>query len=260
MDFDVDSLSGYSSGIMMRIKHFQFGTKPQLAFLEDFYTLVNDGIPANRAIEMLAQVTTGLTRDVALSIAHKISQGQPLAEGMRGWFATNVIEIIRVGEEGGALNETIKSAINTMTQRSGTFSALFSAIMYPLMVIIMACAIIIYLNKTVFIQFRNIKPIEEWPSAGRQLVDIANIIQGWWWLVILGLLALIIGFRVLMNNYVGDLRPMLDKIPPFSLYRKFIAARMMETLGLLVANGVVFKKAIKVMQYSANPYAAYHVI
>jgi toxin co-regulated pilus biosynthesis protein E len=34
----------------------------------------------------------------------------------------------------------------------------------------------------------------------------------------------------------------------------------METLGLLVANGVVFKNALKVMQYQANPYLAWHLM
>src|SRR5579883_2442501 len=124
LDFSFDGLKNLTDGVVRWFNHARFGSKQQLAFLEDFYLLVNDGIPANRAIEMLSQVTTGLTREVALSISQKISEGQPLAEGMRDWFTSNVIEIIRVGEEGGALNETIKSAINTMTQRSGTLSAL----------------------------------------------------------------------------------------------------------------------------------------
>ncbi|MHB1946680.1 MAG: type II secretion system F family protein [Gammaproteobacteria bacterium] len=260
MELDLESMGSLTGNIGHRIKRFQFGTKAQLAFLEDFYTLVNDGIPANRAVEMMAQVTSGLTRDVALSISQKISEGQPLAEGMREWFAVNVIEIIRVGEEGGALNETIRSAINTMSQRSGTLSALMSAIMYPLMVILMSCGVIIYLNSSVFVQFRAIKPIEQWPPAGQQLVWIAGLIEGWWWLVILALVVVIIFFRYAMNNYVGELRPMLDRFPPFSLYRKFSAARLMETMGLLVANGVVFKNAIKVMLYNANPYMTYHLV
>ncbi len=69
-----------------------------------------------------------------------------------------------------------------------------------------------------------------------------------------------IALRRMMNNYVGELRPMLDKLPPFNLYRRFAAARLMETLGLLVTNGVVFKNAIKVMQYQANPYVASHLV
>jgi type II secretory pathway component PulF len=260
MELPLGYFEQLQSTFLLTIKRWQFGAKAQLAFLEDLYLLVNDGIPPNRAIEMLAQVTSGISRNVAASIAQKISEGQPLAEGMNKWFNPNIIEIIRVGEEGGALAETMKSAINTLSQRSGTMGAFISALIYPLLVIIMASSIIIYLNNSVFIQFRAIKPIEEWPAAGRQLVDVANLIQDWWWILIIGIFGSIFVMRKLLDNYVGELRPVLDKFPPFSIYREFAAARVMETLGLLVANGVIFKSAIKVMQYQANPYVASHLV
>lgn len=241
-------------------KKMQFGSKAQLAFLEDLYLLINDGIPANRAIEMMAQATTGITRDVALSLSQKISEGQALADGMRDWFAINVVEIVRVGEEGGALTETLKSAIKTLGQQSGALGAVIKAMAYPMVVIVMACAIIVYLNNGVFVQFKEIKPIAEWPQAGRDLVNIGNFIQYWWWLAIVLVIVIALILRRMMNDYVGELRPILDKFPPFNLYRRFAAARLMETLGLLVANGVVFKQAIKVMQYQANPYIASHLV
>ncbi|HSW93091.1 MAG TPA: type II secretion system F family protein [Gammaproteobacteria bacterium] len=246
--------------IIHQLKRLQFGKKAQLAFLEDFYLLVNDGIPANRAIEMMAQATTGITRDVALSIAQKISEGQLLADGMRDWFTVSIVEIIRVGEEGGALTETLRSAIKTLGQQSGATAAVVSAVTYPLIVIAMACGIIVYLNNGVFMEFQTIKPMDQWPEAGRDLVTLAQLIQYWWWLVIAAVIAIILLFRRLMSNYVGELRPVLDKFPPFNLYRRFAAARLMETLGLLVANGVVFKNAIKVMQYQATPYIASHLM
>jgi len=257
MDVSSDNTA---SGFMLRLQKFQFGAKAQLAFLEDFSLLVNDGIPPNRAIDMLTKVSTGLTKSVAASIAHKIAEGQPLAEGMKEWFAPNVIEIIRVGEEGGALAQTMRSAINTMAQSSGTMGAFIGAVAYPMVVIVMACAIIIYLNTSVFIQFKAIKPIEEWPDAGRDLIAVADFIQNWWWITILVVIGLVIVIRKLMDNYVGAGRAFLDKFPPFSLYKQLIAARMLETLGLLVSNGIVFKNALKVMQHQANPYLASHLI
>lgn len=252
--------SSITSEIIKRIKRLQFGPKAQLAYLEDFYTLVNDGIPANRAIEMMAQVTTGMSRDVSLSIAQKISEGQPLADGMQEWFSSNIVEIIRVGEEGGALVETVRSAINTLGQSSTSYSAIVTAVAYPLLVISMACIIIVYLNTSVFDQFREIKPIDQWPSAGQDLVTLANIIVGWWWLVILLIVVIFFVMRRIMSNYVGELRPTLDQIPPFTLYRRFVASRFLETLGLLVSNGIVFKNALKVMQYQATPYMSSHLV
>ena len=246
--------------IALRFKRLRFGSKAQLAFLEDFYTLVADGIPANRAIEMMAQATTGTTRDVALAISQKISEGQTLADGMRDWFEVNVVEIIRVGEEGGALVETLRSAIKTLGQTSGAIKAVIGAVAYPLMVITIACSIIVYLNNSVFVQFRDIKPFEQWPQAGRDFVSTANLIQSWWWLIIICLIAISLVLRRMMSNYVGEFRPILDRFPPFNLYKRFASARLMETLGLLVSNGVVFKNAIKVMQYQANPYVASHLV
>ncbi|OGT36829.1 MAG: hypothetical protein A3F11_08585 [Gammaproteobacteria bacterium RIFCSPHIGHO2_12_FULL_37_14] len=260
MDLSLDEIKNTYAQIVVALKQWKFGNKAQLAFLEDLYTLVNEGIPANRAIDMIAQVTTGLNREVALVISQKIAQGQPLADGMRDWFAVNVIEIIRIGEAGGALAQTMKSAINMLSQRGVALGSFVTAMAYPFFVLMIACAMIIYLNTSVFVQFRTIKPLEEWPIAGQRLVGLANFLESWWWLMVLILIGIIIILRRLMINYVGELRPLMDKFPPFSFYKRFLAARMLETLGLLVSNGVVFKSAVKVMQHQANPYYHSHLI
>jgi len=246
--------------LTLTLRHLQFGNKQQLAFLEDLYLLINDGIPANRAVEMMSEVTTGITREVALSIEQKISEGAALAEGMRDWFTPNVIEIIRVGEAGGALNQTMKSAITALSQRGVAMGSFVAALAYPLLVISMACGVIVYLNQSVFVQFRAIKPEDQWPEAGKRLVEIAYLVQHWWWLFIIVVIAIGFGMNRLMTNYIGDFRPILDRYPPFSLYKRLVAARLLETLGLLVANGVVFKSALRVMQYQANPYVSSHLI
>jgi len=255
-----NQIIAFFKSLPRRWDRFRFGSKAQLAFLEDYYLLVNDGIPANRAVEMVANATTGITRDVALSISQKVAEGQPLAEGMRDWFNINIVEIIRIGEQGGALVETLKSAINTLGRSSGAMGAFIAAVAYPMVVIGMACGIILYLDSSVFIQFKAIKPVAAWPQAGRDLLDVAAFIRGWWWLTILASVGFVFLITHIMTDYIGEYRPVIDKIPPFSLYKKFVAARFMETIGLLVANGVVFKNALKVMQYRAAPYITSHLV
>jgi len=245
MDLSIEGLRGLSEKVLFALKRWQFGNKKQLAFLEDLYLLINDGIPANRAIEMMSQVSKGIGRDVAQSLADKIAQGQPLAEGMKVWFSLNVVEIIRVGEAGGALGQTMKSAINMLSQQGASYGAFIGAVSYPLVVILIGCIMTIYLNNSVFEQFRLIKPIAEWPESGQRLVAIASFIQNWWWTVVLVFIGIVLGLRWSMANYVGELRPALDNLPPFSFYRQLVAARLLETLGLLVANGVVFNRRLK---------------
>lgn len=260
MDANFDEAKEYVVKGALWLKRLQFGKKAQLSFLEDFSTLINDGIPPNKAVEMMTKVTKGISRDVAVLLSQKISEGQPLAEGMRDWFNVNVVEIVRVGEEGGVLNETVKSAIESLSQQAGIMGGFISAISYPLVVMGVASSIIVYLDNSVFIQFRQMKPLDQWPQAGRDLLFVADIIESWWWLAIVLVVATIIILRRAMTHYTGEFRPLLDKVPPFSFYRRLVAARFLETLGVLVANGVVFKQALKVVQYQASPYLASHLI
>lgn len=259
MEFTINALNEQLEKVSLAWKHWQFGNKQQLAFLEDLYLLINDGIPANRAVDMMSQVTKGLTREVALSLSQKISEGQPLAEGMREWFSMNVVEIVRVGESGGALGQTIKSAINMLSQQGVAIGAFIGAVSYPLLVIAIACVVILYLKRSVFVQFELIKPLDQWPDAGKRLMHLAEIIQSYWWVSIVVIVTITVIFKRLMANYTGEFRSTLDQFPPFSFYRRLASARLLETLGLLVANGVVFKSAIKVMQYQANPYLLSHL-
>lgn len=260
MELSLDGIKGAALAALMSVKRWQFGNKRQLAFLEDLYLLINDGIPANRAIDMMAQISTGLTHEVALSISQKIAEGSQLAEGMRDWFSPNVVEIIRVGESGGALAETMQSAIKALSQRGVAIGSFVAALAYPLVVIVMACIVVVYLDTSVFVQFRAVKPYDQWPPAGQRLVALSAIIRHWWWLSIVIIAAVSFAFSRFLTNYIGALRPMLDEYPPFSLYRQLVAARFLETLGLLVANGVVFKSALRVMQYQANPYLSSHLV
>lgn len=259
MEMTEEGFKKLATQVAMAFKHFQFGNKKQLAFLEDLYTLINDGIPANRAIEMMGMVSEGINKEVAISLSEKIAEGQPLADGMAEWFSLNVVEIVRVGESGGALAQTLKSAINMLSQQGATMGAVIGAITYPLFVIFMACCVIIYMRSKVLSQFISIKAIDQWPDAGQRLYWLGGFIADWWWTVIVGVVGLIIAMRYVMANYIGEYRTTIDRFPPFSFYRQLTAGRFLETLGLLVSNGVVFKSAIKVMQLQATPYMNSHL-
>ncbi|HVE43760.1 MAG TPA: type II secretion system F family protein [Gammaproteobacteria bacterium] len=259
MDFTIEDAKEMAQRAGQYLRRWQFGTKKQLAFLEDFFVLIQDGIPANRAIEMMSQVTKGLTFEVAVSISQKISQGQQLADGMQDWFSPNIVEIIRVGEAGGALTQSLQSAINMLAQKGVAISSFVGAVSYPLVVISIACVVILYLKSSVFTQFALIKPMDQWPAAGQRLVALANMIETWWLAFIVTIILLVFVLRRVMLNYIGVFRPQLDRVPPFSFYRRFVAARVLETLGLLVSNGVVFRSAIKVMQHQSNPYLLSHL-
>ncbi|MBX9705582.1 MAG: type II secretion system F family protein [Gammaproteobacteria bacterium] len=242
------------------IEKLTFGTTEQQAFLEDLATLVDDGVPANKAIAVIGRVEKGPKRNVADYIGMKIAQGKAIADGMGGWFSPAVIELVRAGEQGGTLGQNIRMAAESMGKKSETFASLASSLTYPLVVLIAGCGVLIYMNHSVFPQFESIKPIADWPSNGQNLVAIANFLQDWWYLVVAGLIGFAVAAGMAVRNLVGETRAALDKIYGFTIYRQLAAARFMETMGLLIANGVVFKQALKILEQQASPYLSWHLM
>src|SRR5436853_203668 len=104
---------------VLRWQRFQFNRKYQRAFLEDFAALIEDGVPANQAIDVIIGVSGGITKKVAEAISLSLAKGQSIAGGMQYWFSHAVVEVIRVGESNGALPQTLRAAANSYTQIIG---------------------------------------------------------------------------------------------------------------------------------------------
>lgn len=247
--------------IARAIKKIEFGGTEQQAFMEDLATLVGDGVPANTAVEMLGQIAKKSTvKEVARSIIQKIAEGKSIAEGMVGWFPAPIVELIRAGETGGTLPETLIYAAKEMQRTHSVIASFISSLIYPITVIIMACVVAVFVNKTVFAQFLMIKPLVLWPSIAQTLVGVATFIQEWWWLIILLIFGVLFGVFRMLRDYTGEYRPYIDRLPLLSLYRKLTGARFMETLGMLVGNGITFKQALKILEFNASPYLNQHII
>lgn len=253
MKIDLDSL-------VLKFKQMTYGTKEQQAFLEDTYTLIEDGVPANKAIEAVSNLSKDRNSEVASMIMAKIAEGRPIAEGMQGWFSHHIIELIRAGESGGTLGQTMRSAAESLGKKNESVSAILSALTYPLVVLVIGIVVLLYINNSVFTQFKLIKPVNAWPQIGKNMVALADFANNWWWIVLAagGLVAFVL--RKILREYVGEYRQYIDLVPLLSLYKQTTAARFMETLGLLISNGVVFKEALRLMHYQASPYLSYHLL
>jgi type II secretory pathway component PulF len=245
--------------LTQKIEALQFSRRQQQAFLEDVSALIEDGVPANQAVQAVSEVTTGIEKKVAEIILQKIAEGKPIADGMQNWFPQPIIEIVRAGEEGGTLAENMGAAARALAQQTKGFGSLIAANIYPFTVIIMGLAVAVFIKHSVFVNFADIKPVSQWPMQGQILYNVATFVENWWWLIIILIIALIVIWFYLMRDLTGETRQFLDTLPIFSLYRDGTAARFMEILGLLLTNGIILKRALVIMRHKAVAYLAWHI-
>jgi type II secretory pathway component PulF len=250
----------YAVPLMRRLRRAQFSRKPQQAFLQDLAALIEDGVPASQAIDVIIGVSEGIAKKVAEEVAVSIAKGQSLADGMQPWFSHAVVEIIRVGEANGALPQTLRAAANMYSGYAGVLNSFLASVLYPLSVVALALGVTVFVKTSVLHSFLEIKPLASWPDVGKNLYRIGSTVEAGWWLILLtlGLLGLIV--NNILKNVTGEIRRFIDDIPLFSLYRASLAARFMEALGLLIANGVMIRQALSTMQYDASPYLSWHLL
>jgi len=245
--------------IEKRLNRLLFSRAEQRAFLEDVTNLVNDGVPAPQAIATVQELSKGPTREAAKDILKTISEGQRISDGLVYWFPPSIVEIIRSGEQGGVLTQTMKTAVEFLKHRASALSSLLTSLVYPLTVLIMGLIVSVFLKHSVFENFAAIKPMSGWPANGRMLMILATFVERWWWLVAIIIVGIIIAIRQILTKVTGEIRKLIDAIPLFSLYRDYAAARFMETLGLLLTNRVGFKQALTILQRNATRYLAWHI-
>lgn len=246
--------------LVLRWQRFQFNRKYQRAFLEDFAALIEDGVPANQAIDVIIGVSGGIIKKVAEAISLSLAKGQSIADGMQYWFSHAVVEVIRVGESNGALPQTLRAAANSYTQYISALNSFLTSTLYPLSVVVLALAVMVFIKSSVLHSFAEIKPVALWPGSGRTLYRAATVIEMGWWLILLTAVLLGVIANNLLANVTGEARRWIDDMPMVSLYRESVAARFMETLGLLVCNGVIVRQALTTMQHDASPYLLWHLL
>lgn len=260
MRINLASWDSYWQQLVKQLQRIQFTGKYQQAFLEDLASLIEDGVPAGQAIDIMVNVSKGITRTVALSIANSLAKGQGVADGMASWFSHTIVEVIRVGEFSGTLPQTLRAAANMFIQYTTSLNAFLASVLYPLLVVALALGITVFIKNSVLNSFLAIKPIASWPTVGKVLYQTGATVEVGWWLIMLTVVFLVLIVSNLLKNVTGEVRRWLDDIPLLSLYRAVLAARFMETLGVLLANGVVLRQALTTMQYDATPYLSWHLL
>lgn len=246
--------------LLLRWRRLQFSRKQQRAFLEDFASLIEDGVPASQSIDVILSVSEGITKTVAEAISASLAKGQSLADGMQFWFSHAVVEMIRVGELNGALPQTLRAASTLYAEYATTLNAFLTSVLYPLSVLVLALGMTAFIKTSVLQSFLEIKPLSVWPTVGKALYHIGATVESGWWLILITVIFLIAMVNNVLKNVTGEARRWIDGIPLVSLYRASLAARFMETLGLLITNGVVVRQALSTLQYDASPYLSWHLL
>jgi general secretion pathway protein F len=209
--------------------------------------LLDAGLPLDRALTTLSSLSSeGPVRRLVDRLQERVRGGASLAEALEAQgevFPSYYAGMVRAGEAGGALEAVLSRLADALERAQALRESVKSALLYPLLVVILAVLSLVVLMTLVVPRFR---PLFEDSGAALPLVTevvigLSDFMRGFWWL----LAALVVLAVVLVRRHnataSGRLRwdrwllgwPLLGE-----LLLKIEVARLSRTLGTLLANQV----------------------
>lgn len=233
--------------------------KPQefVVFLRQFATLIRAGVGLVEAVHTLAaQTEKKQFRKVLEEIEADIRNGIQLSEAASRHpkvFEPLFISMVRAGEASGSM-EIIFDRLAFFYEKSYyTKEKVKSAMAYPLVMLVLAISVTVYLLTNVvptFVgMFQSLNA--ELPAITKLVLNVSNSITYTWYIYIISGVILWVIFHIFATTEYG--RKFLDyaklKMPVFGrLFQKSSLARMSRTLSTLFASSVPILQALSIVE------------
>ncbi len=225
-------------------------------FSRQLATMVNSGLTLIRALTILEeQSENSLLKEVLAEVKSKVEQGSSLSAAFESYpdvFNHLYVSMVRAGEVGGALDETLVRLADTLEASVRLRSKVKSAMAYPMVVLILIITIVT--GMLVFVV-----PIFEGmytelggtlPLPTQLLINISGLLTSLWWLVLGGTIGAVVGFKRWRKTAVGAAAwdRFKVRLPIFGgVVQKISISRFARTFAVLSRTGVPVLQALDIV-------------
>jgi len=237
--------------IVEKIRNFRVefgpGSKDILNFTNQLAVMVKAGISLQDALESISEQQTNkkfaaIIADIKRGIESGESFSQALAEHSE-IFSTIYINMVAAAEVSGSLSEMLQKLAGYLGQEAETRSQIKGAMVYPMIIAVMAITVTIFLLCFVVPRFYGIFAGKEHllPMPTKMLMASSVFLRHYWFLLIPAIAASIWAFIYFINTPPG--RFWWDKtklsLPIIkNLCRSLYITRSLHTMGVLSHAGV----------------------
>lgn len=239
--------------------NIQIGTgvkkKDITVFCKQFYSILTAGVTVIDGLQMVQEQTENKNLQKALlNVQANVAKGESLAGAMEQEgkvFPELLIHMVRAGEATGNLEIAFERITSQFDKDMKLGSMVRSAMIYPIVVFVVAIAVVIILMTTVIPNFKETFETmgEELPVLTQMVVNISNFVTSH----ILGVLGTIAGLVIFIlvgkgtepgKQFLSRVALLVPMFKNFSV--KNASARFSMTMATLVMSGVPLVDALEI--------------
>jgi general secretion pathway protein F len=225
--------------------------------------MVRGGVPLLRSLEILERQSAAPALSAILKEVHvKVADGTSLADAMAQYpraFNELAVSMVRAGQEGGFLEDVLERVAIFTENQEDLKAKVMGAMAYP---VFLAAVGVIVLNVLIIFFVPKFQPIfdkleakGQLPMLTQALIGISQVMQTYFWAVILVGLAVVVGFRQWAITSTG--RAIVDawrlRLPVAGkIYLSLALSRFTRILGTLLHNGIPILQALRIAKDSTG--------
>jgi type II secretory pathway component PulF len=235
--------------------------KPKLqelaTFTQQLANLLHSGMPLTVALNSMTHLETkGISADVSRELRQDVMEGRSLSDSMAKQpriFSDLYVNMVRAGESSGALVDVLRRMADHFDRFAQVQSKFTSALIYPSFVAVVGIGIMFFFMTYMLPKFMSIfqgmnVPL---PLMTQILIGISHVFSKYWWLMLIGVAAIVILFKRFQASTEGRRKidqwkmsaPVFGKVIKLNLFGQFA-----RTLSTLLENGVPVLTALKITE------------
>jgi general secretion pathway protein F len=235
--------------------------KDVLFFTQELSTLLNAGIPVDRALSITSELSERASfRLLVQDILRVLKGGKSLAESLASHpdhFSELFINMVRAGEASGSLAVVFERLSEFERTRDDLRGYIMSAMAYPILLILVGIGSILVLMNFVVPRFASVFETSRiaMPLPTKILLEGSHMLQSYGWIGITATVLLVIGLYSYVRTTSGRLwwDTLRLKIPLLGdALRKAETARFARAMGTLVSNSVPLVQSLAIAGATLN--------
>jgi len=231
------------------------GAKDLVLLSRQLSVMKSANLPIVQSLHILEKQTENPKLKVIVAeIADEVDGGAKLSQAMSNYpkvFSDFFISVVRSGETSGRLDEVLNYLADQQEKDYDLMSKIKGAMIYPAFIVGGLAVVGVIMMVFVVPKLTDIlaETGQELPMATKLLIGTSKAMSHYWWLLLVGLIAVIFGFHSYIGTRHGGL--FLDvlkiKMPIFGkLFQRIYLVRFTRSMATLLAGGVPLIDSLRV--------------
>lgn len=225
-------------------------------FCRQFVSMTKAGVTIVEAMRMLCEQTENKKLQKALDdVRVNMEKGESLASSLSKHpkvFPSIMVNMVAAGEASGSLEKSLDRVATQLERNSKTQALVKKAMMYPIMLLLIALAVIILMLTFVIPQYSDMfKDLgTELPGITLAVMAASDFVKAWWYAIIAVVAVVVMGLKYFGTTDMGKhvYGKIALSIPAVkNLVVKSAASSMARTMSTLMGAGVPMVEAVEIV-------------